>query len=355
MRRSTLLRKILPELGVDGILITDLNNIRYLTGFTGSSAFAAITKNHSIFVTDFRYKEQSKQEVKSFTLKMHSGEKTELIKKLAERYKIKRLGFESRGLNYHTYKKLCGRNLRLAALDDTVENFRLVKSHEELLCIKRAVRRAEGAFNRLQPFIKSGVTEQALANRLEGFLKEEGCKKIPFGVIVASGPKSALPHASPTGRKIKKGDLVIFDWGGECEGYYSDITRTVAIGRRHIERQRMTYSIVLEAQERAIKAVKSGERAAVVDAAARDFIKEKGCGRYFGHGTGHGVGLAVHERPVISWQSKEILESDMVFTIEPGIYLPGFGGVRIEDMVSVGINGAKTLTTLPGELKIIKG
>jgi len=353
MQKSTILLKRLPELGVDGLLITDINNVRYLTGFTGSSGFLIITKGYSVFVTDFRYKEQAKNEIKGFKIQIETAEKTDAIKRLVKKYKIQKLGFEDHSINYSTYKKLLKGNLRLKALTNTVESLRLIKSLKELSHIRTAIQRSEDAFRKLQPFIKAGVTEEKLAIRLEGLLREEGCKRMPFGVIVASGHMSALPHAKPTRRVIKKGDFVLFDWGGECEGYYSDMTRMVAIKDKYLEKQLEIYSTVLNAQENAIKAVKIGIKASEIDAVARDLIKQKGYGDYFGHGTGHGVGLAVHERPVISWQSKDVIKEGMVFTIEPGIYVPDFGGVRIEDIVYVGRNGAEVLTTLPRRLYII--
>ncbi|MBI4682854.1 MAG: M24 family metallopeptidase [Nitrospirae bacterium] len=219
--------------------------------------------------------------------------------------------------------------------------------------IKIAIKRAEAAFKRLLPFISAGITEQKLALKLEELLKLEGCKRLPFEVIVASGFRSALPHAKPTDRRLKKGDLVVFDWGGECEGYYSDMTRTILINDRDISKQKALYYNVLEAQKRAIESVRAGIKAAKVDSAARDYITQEGYDEFFGHGTGHGVGLAVHEKPVVSWRSKEDIRENMVFTIEPGIYLPGFGGVRIEDMVIARRNKAEVLTSLPKKLKII--
>ncbi len=355
MQKSAILKKRLPELGVDGILITDLNNVRYLSGFTGSSGFLMITKSKSVFVTDFRYKEQAKSEVKGFHIKIQAVEKTEFIRKLVKTYKIRRLGFEDHNITYNTYKKLHRDNLKLKALSNTVEDLRLIKSQQELFYIKTAIKRAENAFRKLQPFIKVGVTERKLAIKLEGLLREEGCKNLPFGVIVTSGSMSAFPHARPTNRAIKKGDLVLFDWGGECNGYYSDMTRTIMIRGKNLRKQLEIYDTVLNAQDRAIKTVKPGTDAKKIDAAARDFIKDRGYNKYFGHGTGHGIGLSVHERPVISWQSKDTVEEGMVFTIEPGIYLPHFGGVRIEDVVHVTNHGAEVLTSLPKKLKIIEG
>jgi Xaa-Pro aminopeptidase len=354
MQKKALLRKQIKKLKVEGILITDLTNVRYLTGFTGSSGFLVTTKKDAIFVTDFRYQEQAKYEVKGYTINIEDIERTKEIKNICDIYGIRKLGFEDHNVTYGFYRKLIKRRVKLKPVTNIVESLRLIKSPKEISCIKIAVKRAESAFKKLLPIIKAGMTEQKLALKFEDLLKEEGCKKLPFEVIVASGSMSALPHARPTNRKLKKGDLVVIDWGGECEGYYSDMTRTLLLKGKDISRQKEVYYDVLEAQKRAIKSVKAGIRAALIDAAARDYIKQEGYGDCFGHGTGHGVGLAVHEKPVVSWRNKEIIKENMVFTIEPGIYIPGFGGVRIEDMVVVRKNRAELLTSLPKKLKIIE-
>jgi Xaa-Pro aminopeptidase len=353
MQKKAVLKKRLLKSGVDGILITDLNNVRYISGFTGSSGFLVITGNASVFVTDFRYKEQARIEIKGFRIKITRTERPETIKALVESLRIKKLGFEGDNLSYRMYRRLLNKKMHLRALTDTVEDMRIIKSAEELSMINTAVRRAEDAFRKLRPYIRAGITEQKLAVRFEELLKRQGCKNLPFGVIVASGPRSALPHAKPTNRIIKKGDIVLFDWGGECGGYYSDMTRVVVIRGRQLEKQRNIYSILLEARNRAIKTVRAGVKSSDIDSAARDYIRDNGYGKYFGHGTGHGIGLEVHERPVISWQDRKSVASGMVFTVEPGIYLPGFGGFRIEDMVSVQKNGPEILTSLPRTLKVI--
>ena len=355
MQKKALLRRLLQKQKVDGILITDLTNLRYLTGFTGSSGFAIVTNNHALFVTDFRYQEQSGHEVKGFKIIIERGDRTKEIKDLVDEYGIKKLGFEDHNVTYGFYKKLLGKRLRLKPLTGVVGSLRVVKTTEELAFIKIAVKRAEAAFRKLAPFIKAGTTELKLALKFEDLLKREGCKKIPFEVIVASGYRSALPHAKPTNRRLRKGDLVVFDWGGECEGYYSDLTRTILIKGSNISRQKDLYYNVLEAQKRALESVRSGIKASVIDAAARGYIREAGYDEFFGHGTGHGVGLAVHEKPVVSWRSKDTIKENMIFTVEPGIYLPGFGGVRIEDMVAARKNRAELLTSLPKKLKIIEG
>jgi Xaa-Pro aminopeptidase len=353
MQKKAVLKKRLPSQGVDGILITDLNNVRYLTGFTGSSGFALITKNNAVFVSDFRYKEQAKMEVRGFRFKIENAAREEIIYSLVRKFRIKRLGFEDHHVSYSTYKKLSNKKIRLKALTGAVEDLRIIKTPGEIAHILTAAQRAERAFRKLQPFIKVGTTEQKLALKLEELIKKEGCKNLPFGVIVASGHLSALPHAKPTSRVIKRGDFVIFDWGGESEGYYSDMTRTVAIRGRNLNKQQAIYSIVLEAQRRAINAVRPGARSSAIDAAARGFIKQHGYGKNFGHGTGHGIGLEVHEKPAISWQQSTRVKEGMVFTIEPGIYSAGYGGVRIEDIVAVQKDGVEVLTSLPRKLKII--
>ena len=354
MPKKALLRKQLQKLKVDGLLVTDLRNVRYLTGFTGSSGFSVITMKKGIFVTDFRYEEQARQEVKGFSIKIEHTERTKEIKNICDVFGIRELAFEDHNVTFGVYKKLISRKIKLQPATNIIESLRIIKSQQEMTFIRTAVKRAETAFRKLLPHIKTGATELKLALRFEELLKGEGCKKLPFEVILASGPMSALPHAKPTNRKLKQGDLVVIDWGGECEGYSSDMTRTLLMKGVHIARQKELYYNVLEAQKRAIESVKAGARTSVIDAAARDYIEHQGYGDYFGHGTGHGVGLAVHERPVVSWRNKEVVKEHMVFTIEPGIYVPGFGGVRIEDMVTVSKNKADVMTSLPKKLNIIE-
>ncbi|RJQ52790.1 MAG: aminopeptidase P family protein [Nitrospiraceae bacterium] len=353
MHARALLRRKFRQLRVDGILVTDLINVKYLTGFTGSSGYAFITGKDAVFVTDFRYQEQAKHEVRGFRIRIERGERTGEIKALSDECGVKRLGFEDHHVAYGFYRKLLKKKIKLKPLTWIIEEMRVIKSATELDLIKKSVQRAERAFRKLQPFIKAGATERKLALKLEELLKDEGCKTLPFGVIVASGFLSALPHARPTGRVVRRGDFITFDWGGEYEGYYSDMTRTVVVKGKDTAKQKEIYSIVLEAQKRAIGSVRAGIKAKIVDAAARGHISEKGYGEEFGHGTGHGVGLAVHEKPYVSWRSKDVIKENMVFTIEPGIYLPGFGGVRIEDMVVAKKDGVEVLTHLPKKFRVI--
>jgi Xaa-Pro aminopeptidase len=354
MQRKTLLRKYLRKCKVDGVLITDLLNVRYLSGFTGSSGCIVITQKTALFLTDFRYQEQASEQISGFKIIIEHSERSQEIKQLCDKYGIRKLGFEDHHITYAFYEKLAIQKIKLKPLTGAVESFRIVKSGAEKALITKAIKRAESAFRKLVPQIRPGVTEQKLAMQLEELIKREGCKTLPFSAIVASGPMSALPHAQPTHRRLKKGDLVVFDWGGECEGYYSDMTRTILIKNNNISRQKELYYTVLEAQKRAIHSAKAGIKSARIDAAARDYINDEGFEDFFGHGTGHGVGLAVHEKPVVSWRNKEVIKENMIFTVEPGIYLPGFGGVRIEDMVAAGKEKAEILTSLPKKLKIIE-
>jgi Xaa-Pro aminopeptidase len=229
---------------------------------------------------------------------------------------------------------------------------RRVKDRKELDLIGKAVTRAEEALSEVRPHIREGTKEIQLAARLEEALKKNGCASLPFDIIVAAGPNSSMPHAKPGDNKIRAGDLVVVDWGGEAGGYFSDMTRTFLMRGRDLSKKKEIFLTVLKANLAGIAAAREGVPARLVDKAARDVIKNAGYGDFFGHGTGHGVGLNVHELPRISRLGRESLKAGMVFTVEPGIYLPGLGGVRIEDMVVAGGRNSRVMTTLPKELDI---
>jgi Xaa-Pro aminopeptidase len=347
------LRRALRTKNVDALLINNLKNIRYLTGFTGSSAFALVTRDRAFFFTDFRYTEQAENEVRHFEKSLEKGKRVVLIRTLVKKMGIKRLGFES-DISFDLYDHLRKITVSLIPLKDTVERLRMVKDAGELKSIREAIRRAEAAFAATKPWIRPGITERAVGLRLEDELKKKGCRRIPFDIIIASGKHSSMPHAGQTEKKIEKGDFVIIDWGGEADGYYSDMTRTLLMQGTDIARKREIYNIVNRARQKAISEVGEGRQSSEVDAAARGLIKDSGYGEFFGHGTGHGIGLDVHESPRISWAVHEPLASGMVFSIEPGIYIPGLGGVRIEDLVVVDGEKGGTLTTLSRKLEILK-
>jgi Xaa-Pro aminopeptidase len=349
--RAEKLRRILISEKIDAILVTNLSNVRYLTGFTGSSAFAVISHSGSFFFTDFRYIEQCGYEVKGFEIGLERVDRLTVIDSLLRKLGVKRLGFESK-VSYEFYTQLLRLPVKLYAKTGLVEEMRLVKDRHEIACIKKAVRRAEEAFLATKPSIRAGVTERAVALKLEEEMSKRGSRRPPFDIIVASGRHSSLPHAGQTDKKLAKGDFVIIDWGGEADGYYSDMTRTLLISGADMDRKKKIYNIVNSAREKAVMAVCAGCSASEVDAAARNFITDSGYGEYFGHGTGHGVGLEGHEGPRVSWTGSRTLADGMVFSIEPGIYLPGTGGVRIEDLALVD-GRARLLTSLSRRLEII--
>jgi len=338
----------------DAFLVSNIKNIRYLSGFTGSSAFALVTADRAFFFTDFRYREQVESEVQNFELGLEKGKRVSLIRTLTKKLGIRRIGFES-SIPFDFYDQLRKLPVALIPQGGVIEKLRMIKDAGELKSIKEAIRRAEEAFLTVKPRIKPGITERSVALGLEEELKKRGCRRIPFDIIVASGKHSSMPHACQTEKKIEKGDFVIIDWGGEAGGYYSDMTRTLLMSGPDMARKKNIFDIVNRARQRAIGEVGEGRKAFEVDAAARQYIRDAGYGDFFGHGTGHGIGLDIHEGPRISWAGRESLARGMVFSIEPGIYLPGIGGVRIEDLVLVGGEKGSTLTTLSRKLELING
>jgi Xaa-Pro aminopeptidase len=338
--------------GVDGLLITDIVNVRYLTGFQGSSGFVLLTPRQSIFVTDFRYELQTHQEVTGFDIIIEKRDVPQALKRLAEKTGIRRLGVEE-SVSFGLSLALQKRDLDIVIIRNAVSRVRAVKDEGEASLIKEAIRRAEKAFLEVKPFIRGGVRENTIARRLEERLRRQGVKHLPFDSIVASGPNSAMPHAGVTERKLAPGDFVVVDWGGEAGGYYSDMTRTLLLRGPSMAKKREIYGVVRRAQRRGIESVGSRVKASQIDNSARDVIKKAGYGRYFGHSLGHGVGLEVHEAPRVSGRNRASVREGMVFTVEPGVYVPGLGGVRIEDMVMVRRSGADVLTSLPRGLEIV--
>lgn len=352
-KRLHTLKNILNRKKIQAFLITDLKNICYLTGFSGSSGCLFLTKDYNFFITDFRYKEEVENEIRDFEIIIERNNRIEIIKKLVKKLLIKNLGFES-NITFEFYERLKNIDKPLKPLKKIVERVRAVKDEYEISSIKKAVERAEKSFLEIKPFIKRGVTERAIMLRLEERLKKNGCRKLPFEIIVASGENSSRPHAKATDKRILEGEFLIIDWGGECNGYYSDMTRTFLIGGGNdFRKKRAIYNVVLEANKKAIKNISKLRYAFEIDRCAREVIEKAGFGEYFGHGTGHGVGLDVHEMPSITKISRDEIKENMVFTIEPGIYVKGIGGVRIEDMVLVNEKGCCVLTSLSKDLELI--
>ena len=349
-RRIAMLRRLMDEKGISAFLETRRENVRYLTGFTGSSGSVIVTSGRSYLVTDFRYKLQARSETSGVAIVVQKKDWAAALQETATAAKARALWFDESSLTLDRVKKLRRSGLALKGCKDLTGELRQKKDKYELVSIKIAVKRAEEAFLELRKYIKLGATERELGLRLEYLMREKGSRRAAFDIIVASGKNGAMPHATASNRKIKQGDLVTFDFGAEADGYFSDITRTVCVGKPG-PRQREIHELVLRAQRKAIESIQPGVPCKSVDDAARTVIKKAGHARHFGHSIGHGVGLMVHEGPTLSALSKGKVEEGMVFTVEPGVYIPDWGGVRIEDMVLATEKGAKVLTSLSREIE----
>lgn len=351
--RLAWLSQLMGDNGLDSLLVTRREDVRYLSGFTGSSGSLLVASGRSCLITDFRYKVQARKETTGTTILIQKKDYFTAVRDAAERMDVDTLWFDESALTVEGFKNLKKQGLKLKGHRDLVKTLRQQKDKQELANIRAAIRRAEEAFRDLKADIHPGATERELGSKLEALMKGKGARRAAFDTIVASGGNGAMPHASVTNRRIKKGDLVTFDFGAEANGYYSDMTRTFCVGRPSA-RQREIHGLVLRAQAAAIRSIRVGVPCKTVDDAAREVIKGAGHGRHFGHGTGHGIGLMVHEGPSVSPLSGDTIKENMVFTVEPGVYLPGWGGVRIEDMVQVTEAGVRVLTSLPRELESLQ-
>jgi len=347
--RVAALQRRMDERNIDAFLVTQRENIQYLTGFTGSSGSVVVASGRPLLITDFRYQIQAAAEAPGVTVLIQKKDHVSAVKEAVRRLDVETLWFDDASLTIDRARALRKQGLRLKGIKDPVSELRLRKDRGELAKISKAIRRAEDSFLALKRFIRPGVSERELGFKLEMLMREHGSRRIAFDSIIASGKNGSMPHASVSDRRLRAGELVTFDFGAEADGYYCDITRTVSVGRP-TPRQRMVHDLVLRAQEQAISAVKPGVRCADIDRHARATIAQAGHGKHFGHATGHGIGLMVHEGPSLSAMSKGVVEEGMVFTVEPGIYIAGWGGVRIEDMVLVTADGHRVLTNLPREL-----
>lgn len=332
------------EYGIDALLITNPFNRRYMTGFTGTAGVALMSKEKAIFITDFRYTEQATEQAKDFEIVEHKGAIEEEISRQIQSLGIKRLGFEQDDVTFSTYQQYQQKfEVELIPISGLIESLRLVKTDNEIEILQKAAKIADDAFEHIQSFIKPGVREFEIANELEFFMRKQGATSSSFDMIVASGERSALPHGVASEKKIQSGELVTMDFGALYQGYCSDITRTVAVGEIKPELRKI-YDIVLEAQENGVKKIKPGMTGKEADATTRDIINDCGYGEYFGHSTGHGIGLEIHEAPRLSITSDVVLKPGMVVTVEPGIYIPGVGGCRIEDDIVITETGNERLT-----------
>jgi len=346
-------RSAMETAGVDGFLLTSTYNIRYMSNFTGSSGVVLISTKEAKFITDFRYTEQAAKQVVGYEIIKHKGSVLGSVAEQAKAMGIKKLGFEQDHVTFSYYKALESVFLgELAPVSGLTEKLRLIKTPTEIKILKDAAEIADAAFAHIVTFIRPGLTELEISNELEFFMRRQGATSSSFDTIVASGKRSALPHGVATNKVIENGDFVTLDYGAYYNGYVSDITRTLAVGQPSDELKKI-YQIVLEAQLAGMSGIKPGMTGKEADALTRDIIEDYGYGPYFGHSTGHGIGLEVHEEPGLSAKSAVILVPGMAVTVEPGIYLPGIGGVRIEDDTLITKEGNEALTHSPKELLIL--
>ncbi len=329
---------------------------RYFTGFPSSDGYLLITKEDAVFFTDSRYIEaaQSQCVCKAEQVTKVANEVKEYVKKngIFKIYTERSRLSVSMADFFKTVFLPC-RVTPSKRLEKKISELRMVKSQDEIECIKKAQTIAEEAFEHILTFIKPGVTEKQIALELDFYMLSHGAEALSFETIAVTGKKSSMPHGVPDDTVVKTGDFITMDFGAVYKGYHSDMTRTVAVGKVSDE-QRKIYEIVLQAQKNALSQIKCGEFCKKVDAAARDIISDAGYGEYFGHGTGHGVGVEIHEEPNLSPNSDAVLQVGNVVTVEPGIYLPGKFGVRIEDMALITEDGFENLTKTPKELIIIE-
>ena len=342
--RLTGLRRLMKGARLDGLMVTCMENVRYLTGFTGSAGSVVVAPRRAYFLTDGRYTTQAREQVNGYTVRQYKAPLKD-VAALVSSLSITRLGVEAEHISQASYRAFRGA-VEVHTVRSTgglVEELRMVKDGGEIDALRGAVGLVEKSLEDVMGSIRPGTTEWEVAVELEHRFKLSGSEKNSFDFIVASGKRGALPHGIATDKKVRKGEMVTIDCGGRWKGYYSDCTRTCVVGKP-TGRQREIYQIVLEAQQKAIEAVRPGVKAEEVDAAAREHISAQGYGKYYTHSTGHGVGLSVHEEPRVAQGNTHRLMQGMVITVEPGIYIPDWGGVRIEDMILVTRQGAKVLT-----------
>jgi Xaa-Pro aminopeptidase len=351
-RRLASLLPLLSEHNLDAVLVSSAPNIRYLTGFSGSSALLLVSQADTALITDFRYKTQVAEEVGDLARILIDTESlwNSLWKHLS-RLSARVIGFESAHMPHRDFERLtsAGARWNWKGTHEIVESLRERKAAEELTLIEQAANMATGALERVVPGVREGMTENQVAGLIERELREMGSEGAAFPTIVASGPRSALPHARTSARSLVRGDLLLIDFGAVAGGYCSDITRTFSIGRAG-QREREVHAVVCSANETASAALRAGMRGDEADAVARAEIERAGFGSEFGHGLGHGIGLEVHEAPRLSRTADKPLQAGAVVTVEPGIYIPGWGGVRIEDDVYIGVDSPRLLTNYSREL-----
>ncbi|OZB98913.1 Xaa-Pro peptidase family protein [Paenibacillus sp. XY044] len=353
-QRLNKVREEFDRQGIDGLLISSPYNRRYVTGFTGTAGFVAITKEQAWLVTDFRYTRQATEQAKEYQVQQHTGQPLEMIREKLSAAGVRKLGFEQNHLTHASFQTYVEafRDFELIPTQNIVEKLRGIKDEREQEHIRKAIEITDMAFEHILGFMKPGVSERDVATELEYFMRKNGAVSSAYPTIVASGVRSALPHGLASPKLLGRDEFVTLDFGANYEGYCSDLTRTVFIGeptKRHQE----IYRIVLEANRTTLEGLKPGITGKEGDSLARDCIAGYGYGEYFGHGLGHAFGLEIHELMNFSQKTEERLEPGMILTVEPGIYLPDFGGVRIEDDILVTDTGIEVLTKSNKELIVL--
>jgi len=351
-QRIEKVKKVAMEKAIPALWITKTENKFYLSGFESSNFYIFLTKEKDYLLTDFRYIETAEALKDNFTIVLISNQYTpfDFLKENCPDI----LGIEYKSITFDFYNDMMEkvRPKHVVPADQIIENIRSIKEEAEIDCIRKAASITNMGFLHLLDYVRPGLTEKQIALELEFFMKQEGADALAFDTIVACGERGSLPHAMPTERVVKEGDFITFDFGAKFGGYCSDMTRTIGIGAVSDE-QKAVYALVLEAQQSAAASIRSGFPAAEADRIARDLITNAGYGSCFGHGLGHGVGLEIHEAPTLNSVSAEILDKNMIVTVEPGIYIPGKFGVRIEDLAVVEDSGIITLSTVDKELIIL--
>jgi Xaa-Pro aminopeptidase len=354
-RRIEKLRRLFKADRVDVLLVISEHNVRYLTGFSGEASVLLVAPGRTLLVSDGRFTTQLQQECPDLPVHIRPvGQPLyEGLGEVVDQFGAHRVGYEPSALtvsNFETMKEKA-QTVEWVGVSGKVEALRAVKDRTEIEAIRTAIRQAERAFAMLRASIRQSDTEKELADSLEGYLRKCGATAAAFSPIVAVGPRAALPHARPTEEaKISDADFVLVDWGASAGPYKSDLTRVLVTGKVTPKFEKV-YRTVLKAQEAGIAAIKPGAKACDVDAATRSVIEDAGLGRFFTHGTGHGFGLEIHENPFFRRSNEATLKPGMVVTVEPGIYLPDWGGIRIEDDVLVTAEGREVLTQAPRSLE----
>jgi Xaa-Pro aminopeptidase len=348
MDRLQKFRENVKGLNINGVLINNSENRRYLSGFTGSAGALLISADTAVIITDFRYWEQVSRQAGDFVLHKQGPNLWQSIVASLQELQWTKIGFEAGSLTFQEYQNLCqlAPNLQFVPLNDLVERQRWIKDQQEIELLARAARITDQALANTLAMLRPGMREREIALEFDHQLRLQGASGSAFTTIAISGKQTALPHGAPSEKAIAPGDLILIDGGALFEGYHADLTRTVVLGKASAEQKRL-YGIVLQAQELALNFLKSGLAGSEVDKVAREFLSQQGYGEYFGHGLGHSVGLNIHESPRLSMTEQNLIPAGAVITVEPGVYIPGWGGIRIEDLVVVESDGIRNLSGSP--------